>query len=316
MKKIKFIAVILVVLMFFSGCTIALKDDDLVTENTTTVNYIEKYSDFDVKEDYRLVFDGEIIIYKINRDVFNCFMKTQLHTILKDEYESKNIYPKDGKWFSTMDATRIEINDNLISFVSNKDKIKEYLSSNGVTDDVDNMAMFDASGCPLTLWLSAGGRSYFVTIGEETTQIPPYEYKFYSGEEYVEKYGRKKGEIYLNGKLIETEIVPDVYYKYADVPLLCVLKNLGAEIEYEENMVNIKINGGKYILDLEDMSLYNKHNKDKGNLLHINGGPVFVYRSGDELMVDTATLHYVLSCIDAKSYIKIDRNKIFIDLQE
>lgn len=251
MNKAKFISVILIILMMFSGCSVASDTNEPVSEITTKVNYIEKYSDFDKNADFRMICDGEITIYKIKRDVFNCFMKTQLHTILKDNCESENIFPKDGKWFYTMDTTRIEINDSLISFVANKDNVKEYLSYNGVTDDVDNMAMFDAPNCPITLWLSAGGRSYFVTIGEEETHFPPYVYRFYSGEDYIEKYGCKKGEIYLNGKLIETENIPQVYYKYADVPLLCVLKNLGAELEYAENIVNIKINGGKYMLDLE-----------------------------------------------------------------
>lgn len=316
MKKTKFISVVIVILMLFSGCSVASDSNEPVTEVATTVNYIEKYSCFDTNADFHMFYDGEITIYRIKRDVFNCFMKRQLHTILKDECESKNIYPNDGKWFSTMDITRIEIDDTLISFVSNKDKIKEYLSSNGVNDVVDNMAMFDAPCCPLTLWLSAGGRSYFVTIGEETTHFPPYVYRFYSCEEYIEKYGCKKGEIYLNGKLTETEIDPDVYYKYADVPLLSILSNLGAELEYKENKVDIKINGGKYILDLEELSLHNKYNNDKGNLFHIDGGPTFVYRSGNEIMVDTAILNWVLTCMDAKSYIKINGNKIFIDLRE
>lgn len=316
MKKTKFISVVIVILMLFSGCSVNSDANEPVTEIAAKVNYIEKYSDFDVKEDYRLVFDGEIIIYKINRDVFNCFMKKQLHTILKDNCESENVYSKDGKYLYTMDITRVEIDNTLISFMGSKDNVYKYISSNGVADDVENMAVFDAPYSPLTLWLSAGGRSYFVTIGEETTHFPPYVYRFYSCEEYIEKYGCKKGEIYLNGKLTETEIDPDVYYKYADVPLLSILSNLGAELEYKENKVDIKINGGKYILDLEELSLHNKYNNDKGNLFHINGGPTFVYRSGNEIMVDTAILNWVLTCMDAKSYIKINGNKIFIDLRE
>ena len=244
MKKTKFISVVIVILMLFSGCSVNSDANEPVTEIAAKVNYIEKYSDFDVKEDYRLVFDGEIIIYKINRDVFNCFMKKQLHTILKDNCESENVYSKDGKYLYTMDITRVEIDNTLISFMGSKDNVYKYISSNGVADDVENMAVFDAPYSPLTLWLSAGGRSYFVTIGEETTHFPPYVYRFYSCEEYIEKYGCKKGEIYLNGKLTETEIDPDVYYKYADVPLLSILSNLGAELEYKENKVDNKINGG------------------------------------------------------------------------
>lgn len=276
---------IIVLVCFLSSCSNSVSTKIIDENAVTEISYS--------KEEYKMVFDGELKIYKISRDVFDCFLNNQFHSILKENCESEHIYPADGEWYETSNIYRIPINDSLIQFFGDVEQLNAYLNDNGVNGVIKNMAMFDAPKTPLTLWLCVNDVVCYITINE-TPFEPYYSYNLYSHNDYVEKFGQKAGSLYVNGVIVETQYAPKIYYNYADVPLLCVLDGLGANIKQYNGKYFIKVNEESYVLNIDELTLYKRFKINKNLLTQVNGGRVFVYLVEDELMVDTATLHSIL----------------------
>lgn len=299
----KVLLCVVVLISFLSSCTFS-----------APTKIIDKNLDGEIsysKEEYKMIFDNELTIYKISRDVFDCFLNEQFHSILKENCTSEHIYPADGEWYTTNNTYRVPIKNTLIQFVGDNEQLNAYLKDNGVNGVIKNMAMFDAPNTPLTLWLCVDEIVWYITINE-TPLEPYYNYKLYSRNGYVDKFGQKSGSLYVNDRIVETQYAPKIYYKYADVPLLCVLNNLGANIKQDNNKYIIKIDEESYILNVGEHTLYKRFNNDKNLLRQVDGGCVFVYVVGDELMVDTATLHSILYNMGFNFKLSVDNDCVKI----
>ena len=301
----KVLLCVVVLISFLSSCTVSAPTKIIDKNLDGKISYS--------KEEYKMIFDNELTIYKISRDVFDCFLNEQFHSILKENCRSAHIYPADGEWYTTNNTYRVPIKNTLIQFVGDNEQLNSYLKDNGVNGVIKNMAIFDAPNTPLTLWLCVDEIVWYITINE-TPLDTYYSYKLYSCNDYVDKFGRKNGFLYVNDELVETQSTPQIYYKYADVPLLCILESLGANIKQENNKYTIKINMRTYVLSVDEYALYKRINKDKNLLRQVNGGCVFVYSVQGDLMVDTATLHSILYNMGFNFKLSVDNDCVKITI--
>lgn len=270
----KILVLVMIIALLFSGCLgVSLRDD--------------KQS---VNDDHSEL-SKQIIIYQISRDALNCFLQKPSGEYLRDNNITSTVYDNEG-YYTTNSNTRFPINKELIDFLGNKEQVKKYLSENGVTNQADSIAMIDAPNMPVSVWVKTESENCYITINEELSD-KIYTYRFYNEKDYVKKYTPKNGKLIMNGKEIACKNVPKVYYNYADVPLLCVLKEFGADVERQENIIHININERKYELNTDKYTLYVEKMPDE-NLFNIWGGSQFIYLESDEIMVDDATLSSIL----------------------
>lgn len=93
----------------------------------------------------------------------------------------------------------------------------------------------------------------------------------------------------------------------AAVPLMAVLKELGADIQgVDATTKKVTCNGKAYILDLEDCVLIGD---DDDNILMFDGGMYFAYRRGEELIVTDTSINEVFWEMELNYAIRIDKTE-------
>lgn len=246
-------------------------------------------------------------IYKISRDTFESFLSKPSVETLSIVDSQSYIYPENGQWYVTHNVSRFPIQQSLIDFVGNQTEIESYLLQHNINGKIKNTLIFEAPYVPLTLWVQTDEENVFITINEQTEDAL-YVYRCYTSSDYNEKYGCVYALLNVKGKNITDDVPVKMYYNYADIPFTSVLKSLGATLTWEsDSKAKITFNEKIYILDVENCELYEAENKTENMLYQIDGGRIFVYPAGQELMVDSNTLVCVLE--DMGENVAINCNK-------
>lgn len=315
MKRV-FICFLICIILFASGCN-SVKDNSSsgigisygsdITANSTG----SKTSDATESADYKQIFSGEIRIYQISRDGFNLFLQNPSHNSLLDDSFSSFSYPESGEWYITYNTARFPVQKQLIDFVGNSKEIQKYLNQNGVSGEIENMAVFDAPNVPITLWVKTTAENIYITINQEPEDTG-YVYRLYSQKNFNEKYACKDCKLLVKGNKVTSENPPKLYYNYADLPLIAVMEALGAQVNRRsETSTEIVFNDKTYLLNTYERTFYEAGNKTDNLLNKVDGGSTFVYSVGNELMVDNTTLCSVLSDMGEKITVKFDtENKV------
>jgi len=237
---------------------------------------------------------NNIVIYKISKDVFNSFLQNNSHNYLKDNCYLKYEYPKDGEWFITHGNIRFPIQYNLINFIGNEIAVKDYISNNNISCDIDNMAIFNAPNTPITFWIKTKIENFYITINEYP-EDDIYTYRFYNEKTFKEKFTGKDCAVIVNGKVLEDKSIAKLYYNYAELPLIAILKAFGATIiTKDETEFSINFKNKTYQLNIKNHTFYNDENPDNNFLNQVDGGIISIYSTSSDLMVDDSTLSYVL----------------------
>ena len=188
---------------------------------------------------------------------------------------------------------------------------------NGINAKVDNAVIVDAPRVPKTILLETNKGSACFVIGG-SAKDDEYTYEFCSMSDYAAKYSRTTATVIADGKKIESQCETVLYHDYADVPLMAVLKGLGAEVgEMSNGIAELSIDNKSYLFNSNELSL-EQIGGQRGNLLFIEGGYTFVYSQGEEIMIDTDTLYVVFRDMDLDITIKCDRekNEVLIDAKD
>lgn len=257
---------------------------------------------------------SEIVVYKISRETFFSFLENPTISILNSEENNKCIYSQSGQWHITSDVKRFKIEQSLLDFVGDKSQMQKYLSQYGVNDEVINTFVLDAPNVPLTIWVETSKDNMFITI-EKQDDDNSYVYEYCTLSDYNNKYYWNYASLMVNNKEIKSNIPSKIYSGYAEVPFVLVLKSLDATITSPTNeQLEIFFKGKKYVLDIDDRSIY-EIGKEDVNLLHKDGGVTFVYPYESDIMIDTFTLNTVLRQMGENIVITCDKTNKIVALQ-
>ncbi len=305
MKK-RLCAIFLTVVVLFSGCSMLQDNHDSTGENSVTESSIPDIGNTKVPTKYEMIFSNNLVVYQLSRDSFASFLQNPLYSFLTHNCESSARYEKGEKRHVSYGGSLFTINDDLVRFWGNSNKVKAYLSQNDVSGSLECMAVIDAPNVPITLWIKTTKSNVFVTINEKPDD-QRYVYRIYTHKVFQQRYLCKEAKLFVKGKEVVCNPAPKLYYDYADVPFTDVMRALGAKITQKSNgNTKIKYNGKVYELDVVNTALYQRKDKSFNMFYVLDGGPCFIYEEKGEVMVDSATLLCVLSYMGEKVMIETD----------
>ena len=261
-----------------------------------------------------------IEIYTVERYAFDYFLDNPsidtLHAIYMEKYQNAPCY-QTYSYFKFFD-----IETTLFSFVKDKEKITNFLAENGINMTVEQAMLIDTPYIPMLLWVRGGGENAFITINDITEYDDEYEfvgityeYECYTVTAFREKFEFRYGSLKANGKDIPNTMVRIYNDDIAsDLPLLRVLEAYGAVINREsDHLYIITFHKKQFKLDLKREILYEVGDETEFNLLSPLGGPLIVYPTEHDMMVDTHTLTFALNEMGQKTMNIEDRtNKVVI----
>lgn len=151
-----------------------------------------------------------------------------------------------------------------------------------------------------------------------TVSTLPIQIETNSGTEGGENMN-KNCRLLVNGKDISSEnyVFLNYEYHYADLPLIAIVKALGGEAEWEEEMIaTIEYNGKQYILNAEQYALVEKDQNAVQNFfapppgaIHGLGGQII----GDEYVISSVVIKRFITRLGAKISIDYDASIVYID---
>ena len=300
--KITSFLCVLILIISISGCTGTTgksKSDNMV--NDTNLSNISTFS-------------GKIQIYKIKRNCFLSFLEKQSLAVLKNAETKSFLYPKDGEWYVTHNVNRFKIQQKMIDFIGSRIAIENYLTEHGITGEVEDLIVFEAPNVPITIWIKTSSTNVFVTINEQS-EDEPYVYRLYSQIDYIQKYNIKIAQLIVNGKTVESKKGAKLYYNYADIPLITVIKEMGAEVIWtSDTEATIIFNGEKYLIDTSTLSLCKYDVRNENFLYKVDGSPSFVYLESKEVFLDSTTLNFVLREMGEKVRVECDNKNLIVTI--
>ena len=181
---------------------------------------------------------------------------------------------------------KVPINKELIEYVSGKE-IKNLIEKNGVKGTVNKTLIFysdfsESMDIPPIILVNSGGMNYFITIdyklNNESTDYK-YVYKFYNQKEFLKKYGIRYGSLKVNDKTFEKSIL---------------LRNNGALIPLRNTI---------------------EKNNAVENLFLNRPGTICDFYSDivdDRLYVNERVMEVILSNINYKLYVDLDKSTVYI----
>ena len=258
-------------------------------------------------------------IYSVERYAFDYFLDNPsidtLYAIYMEKYQDAPSY-QTYSFFKFFD-----IETTLFRFVKDKEKITNFLAENGINMTVEYAMLIDTPYIPMLLWVRGGGENAFITIKDITEYDDEYEfvgityeYECYTVTAFRDKFGVQYGSLNIHGKEFPNTTVRIYEDIASDLPLLRVLEAYGAMIDREsEHLFIITFHEKQFKLDLKREILYEVGDKTEFDLLFPLGGPLIVYPTEYDMMVDTHTLTFALNEMGQKTTNIEDRtNKVVI----
>lgn len=233
----------------------------------------------------------DITAYELERENLNSFVVNCSIEDLEKCKKQALRYDKNTGYYFVKEAHLFRVDQAMIDFVYDKQEITKYLTENDIDATAEYTALLIVPHTPITLYVKTDDGNFFITINEDI-EDDGHVYRLYTQDEFKEKFTLKIGSLTIKEK--ESTIKTKVYFKSADIPLVATLKALGAEITEDSSRSKITIGNATYYLDLENLNLYASSNKKQNLLYQINGGRIFVYAENGDIMVDDATLSYIL----------------------
>lgn len=285
----------------------------LTVGRTSEVSSNKEESSSETKSDTNILSPVRFEIFKLDRENFELFLKQPSYQFLENESFDVFEFSDESEYYITQRNTLFPINKEFNDFVTEESIMQTYLCGNGVTDNIEQIVVFEAAHIPLSILVKCNNGMFFVTVNEEPTDAQNT-FRFYTQKDYDKKYSKKTGALFVNGKDILNGKKTDIYFDYADIPLVKTLEALGGHIcKSDVSNTVISVNGNEYILNNEKKQMYNVKNNDV-NLLSsfTGGGPYYMYILEGELYVDSSVFMAICSQIGIKVRIKIDNSEVVI----
>lgn len=184
---------------------------------------------------------------------------------------------------------------SLIDFWGDISQIQQYLQSNNISGDIDDVVFLSCYELPCSIGICVESEWYFVTIDEyiedyqENIHSDSYVYRLYTHNEILKKYENVDADLFING---EKALSVKMHYDYAEIPILHLFELLGADIQWHDDTVTVEYNekSAKIYIATQTIELENK--EQYGD--EPPGGVSCFFVQGTEIYLDTTVAADVL----------------------
>ena len=222
---------------------------------------------------------------------------------------------------------------SLISLIDQPVYLREKMNCLAADETILETALVYCSGYPYTIFVKTDKNNYFLTIddvvlGHESSEDKPegtYTVSVYTQEEFCNMFLPRSATLVVKGQIIPCGDLVKLHYNYADLPLVIVLKAIGAEIIWQDEIVaQVVIGEHKLMLDLSgncSLSGPAKPSEHGNEVLppdYISSKPVwprFCQATTKEVVLDSNTISHVLYVTDQNLTLDIDYDQQVITIQ-
>ncbi len=156
------------------------------------------------------------------------------------------------------------IYQSLVDFAGNRTNLQEYLTQHGIQDEIKYFSVIYADAFPGAIWVNTESDNYFISIedsGEyvEDGQTKAHTYRLYTQSDYCDEYARPVWEsatVSVDGAMVDLDVAEvSAIYRTAKLPVLALMRTLGAQINESSGVVTILYNGISMVWDIEGDAL-------------------------------------------------------------
>ncbi len=297
--KRKISVTIALLLLALSGCNNAVLPESLSSIESTISENIPPVS-------------NEITIYYLERSaVFELLSNPSFETLQTLEFEAFE-YTKASEEYEPCGGFPPKKVKEFIEAANDYSKVRDYLSELGVDETVERTTVFDSYDTQMVIMIETNNNVYFaeriVSLGDNGTEI---KYKPHTKDDFVQMHQPIEADITVGGQLLELNNKAKLRYKTAEVPFFEAAKALGAEFEWESNLVaTMTLNGHRFELSFEEHYTI----KEEGDTLNLFSvlPAWYLDRVGDELYIPSASFHNILFYAELPCHYKLDRENRMI----
>ena len=222
---------------------------------------------------------------------------------------------------------------SLVSLIDEPELLREKMNCLTADETILETALVYCYGYPYTVFVKTDKNNYFLTIddvvlGNESSEDKPegtYTVSVYTQEEFCNMLLPRSATLVVNDQVVSCGDLVKLHYNYADLPLVIVLKALGAEIVWQDEIVaQVVIGEHNWTLDLSgDCSLTGPAKPPEHGITflppdYIRNTPAwarFCQVTTKEVVLDSNTIGRVLRAIDQNLTLDIDCDEQVITIQ-
>ena len=342
-RKNSFIISILLCVFLFAGCS--SQNIQITTENSqnktiiTETHEVGLFSETDVSETQETDSFSEIVssktnvdlpidlsqidlsvdisysektltFYRISRDMFLDFLDKPSTAILTASETKKESVLRGDRYNRGSEVFFTGVGS--VSHLSTPEGASAYLKTMNVEETAKHIFWFDVPGEPIFAWIVGEGCNYVVSF-EFNYETREKDAVLRTFEEFRQLHRAVFATITINGNPTQGDQKAILYHNYADIPLLSTLKSIGAVItEQNDGICKLKFENATYTLNLDAPSMI--RDNVGSDFLNECSGFVFLYRSVDDLFVDTSTLSCVGNGMNISIQTELDRNREVVNI--
>ena len=178
---------------------------------------------------------------------------------------------------------------SLIDFWGDISQVQQYLQSNNISGSIDDVVFLSCYELPCSIGICVESDWYFITIDEcnedyqQNIHSDSYVYRLYTHNEILKKYANSDADLFIDGEKV---LSVKMHYDYAEIPILYLFEQLGADVQWyddtvtiEYNKVSVKIHTGTRMIEFENKVQYAEEPP---------GGVSCFFVQGTEIYLDTA----------------------------
>ena len=173
------------------------------------------------------------------------------------------------------------VDESFLRFVGDTAELQAFLAEQGVTYEIEYVAVLETAANPvmtweqneegnyftssmdssIVIWIRADGKSFFINLKVQFDgpgdNMGTLVYQFYTHADFYELIRPREGTLIVNGVDITEGNHVEFHRDHAALSLLPVLRALGADVRWLDNeAASIVFNEIEYVLNVTEMSLF------------------------------------------------------------
>lgn len=275
---------------------------------------------------------GKIVCYELHRYDFDRFVEAPSFELLNQIAQTVTEYSRaaaEGKilcrqlrpereYEDTENAVRLLGTSYRMSVgelidSAHPQKLQRYLNQNGITEELKSFAVIHSVGYPVVLWMQTENKSCFLVVDdlmllEDLTM--EYSYSFHTQDAFYKTYHSVDAQLIVNGKDITKGNYVKIHPHYAELPLVAILRELGATVNWKgQKTAEIILNKKTFVLDTEKRLLTEKlDGREIPHILVAPGRLGFSQDAVDEFILDDISVDTCLLYMNLDVTVTVDRD--------
>ena len=177
---------------------------------------------------------------------------------------------------------------SLIDFWGDISQVQQYLQSNNISGSIDGVVFLSSYELPCSIGICVESEWYFVTIDEyiedyqQNIHSDSYVYRLYTHNEILKKFEIIDADLFVNG---EKTLPVRMHYDYAEIPILYLFEQIGADIQWHDDIVMIEYNEKSAKINITTRIIEHENKIQHGE--EPPGGVACFFVQGTEIYLDT-----------------------------